>query len=97
MTTDDILSLAIVEYLGHGADAFPHAHAEAILGRNGGEELLARVRDVIGEMDGVRPDWTIMTLSEAGEYVEKEMRSRHPELSPEAVRALGWVYTFSNR
>lgn len=45
----------------------------------------------------IRPDWSHMTLNDAGDFVEAEMRARHPDLSPKALECIGNYYTYLMR
>lgn len=49
---------------------------------------------MLDEAMGLRPDWSQMSLKDAGDYVEAEMHSRHPELSARAVECIGSYYTY---
>ncbi|WP_234820472.1 hypothetical protein [Mycolicibacterium goodii] len=48
-----------------------------------------RVRALLDEAISLRPDWSHMTLNDAGDFVEAEMRARHPDLSPKALECIG--------
>jgi len=56
-----------------------------------------QVHQILREAMKVEPDWTRMSLNEAGDFVEGEMLKRHPELSTEALRAIGNYYTYLMR
>ncbi|WP_301123839.1 hypothetical protein [Mycolicibacterium fortuitum] len=45
----------------------------------------------------IEPDWTTLSLSEAGDYVESVMRDRHPELSAESLECIGNCFTYQMR
>jgi hypothetical protein len=45
----------------------------------------------------LEPDWSRLSLNEAGDYVESVMHERHPELTPRALEAIGNYYTFLMR
>lgn len=55
------------------------------------------VRTILEEAMRVRPDCTKMSLNDAGDYVEAEMHSRHPNLSAEALECIGNYYTYLMR
>ncbi|WP_396908230.1 hypothetical protein [Mycolicibacterium sp.] len=56
-----------------------------------------RVRELINEAMRIEPDWTTLSLSEAGDYVESVMRDRHPELSAESLECIGNCSTYQMR
>jgi len=57
----------------------------------------ALVRRLLDEAMSIRPDWSRMTLNDAGDYVEAEMHARHPDLSPKALECIGNYYTYLMR
>ncbi|MBU8809939.1 hypothetical protein KL953_13715 [Mycolicibacterium goodii] len=57
----------------------------------------ALVRSLLDEAMSIRPDWSHMTLNDAGDFVEAEMHTRHPELSPKALECIGNYYTYLMR
>jgi hypothetical protein len=56
-----------------------------------------QVKLLLREAMNVEPDWNLLSLNEAGDYVESVMSERHPELSPKALEAIGNYYTFLMR
>ncbi|OBF53304.1 hypothetical protein A5787_06105 [Mycobacterium sp. 852002-50816_SCH5313054-b] len=59
--------------------------------------VMEQVRAILNEAMTVEPDWNRMQLNEAGDYVEAVMHDRHPNLTPEALEAIGNYYTFQMR
>ncbi|MCV7197423.1 hypothetical protein [Mycobacterium angelicum] len=55
------------------------------------------VRRILNEAMQVEPDWNRLSLNEAGDYVESVMHERHPELTEEALEAIGNYYTYLMR
>lgn len=55
------------------------------------------VQEILNEAMTIEPDWTNLSLDEAGDFVEAEMRHRHPDLSTSALRAIGNFYTYLMR
>ena len=98
METD--LSRAVVLYLGFGSAPSPQANGSTLtreFGAERGAELLERVVDLLDEVREIQIDWPIHSLASAGDAACDSMRGRHPELSEEALRALGWKFTFDWR
>jgi hypothetical protein len=89
------LNEAVVLYLrrypGSNRDEF-----EAHFG-SGASTAMEQVRGILNEAMRVEPDWSRMSLNEAGDYVEAVMHERHPSLTPEALEAIGNYYTFQMR
>lgn len=56
--------------------------------------MRVRVGTILTEAIKINVDWTGLTLSEGGQAVMAIMAERHPELSAEAVNALGRYYTY---
>lgn len=92
-STDIDASDAIVVYLrrypGKNDEEF-----QAHFGADRATAALERVRVVLDEAIKIEPDWTRMSLNDAGDYVEAVMHERHPELSPEALEAIGNYFTY---
>lgn len=56
-----------------------------------------RVHAILNEAMRVEPDWSRMSLNEAGDYVEAVMHERHPTLTKQSLTAIGNFYTFQMR
>jgi hypothetical protein len=52
------------------------------------------VRLILKEAMQIEPDWNLLSLNEAGDYVESEMHKRYPELTPKTLEAIGNYYTY---
>jgi len=93
----DLLSEALVAYLGYGRERVPRtdaAAADAAAARNGTPSRLGTVEQLVAESLAVPVEWTRTSLGDAGRQVGHEMRRRHPQLSDLAAAALGWNFTF---
>lgn len=55
------------------------------------------MRLILNEAMQLEPDWSRLSLNEAGDYVESLMHRRHPELTPKALEAIGNYYTYLMR
>lgn len=98
--TPDPLSKAIVLFIGFG-EAFAPDHDPTRLVREFGAAEAAilepKVRAILDELARIEVDWSKHTLVSAEQEVLAKMHARHPDLSEEALRALGWDFTFSWR
>jgi hypothetical protein len=96
--TDDEKSRAVVDYFGRGS--FPRANPAAVIaefGRRKGAELTAYVESILEEFSAIETDWTTHTLATGTHAAISLMRDAHPELSDEALHALGWEFSWSWR
>ena len=94
------LSKAVTLYIGFGLESWPMRDRKRIFQEFGdvhGAELKLQVDALLRETGGIAIDWSAHSLASAGDMIEKVMHLRHPELSDDAIRALGWDYTFSMR
>jgi hypothetical protein len=57
-------------------------------------ELQPKVNAVFNELMSLIPDWSKHTLVSGTEWAIGIMRERHPELSQETLKALGWAFSF---
>lgn len=92
-STDVDASDAIVVYLrrypGKNDDEF-----QAHFGAEATPTALEQVRLILDEAIKIQPDWNRMSLNDAGDYVEAVMHERHPELSRQALEAIGNYFTY---
>lgn len=96
----DPLSKAIVLFIGFGEAIAPHHDSARLVREFGAAEaaiLEPKVRAILDELARIQVDWSKQTLLSAEQEVLAKMRARHPDLSEEALRALGWDFTFSWR
>ena len=80
------------------------ALSEAVVGDNGAEfasryrtavdATRDAVRRILDEALNLQLDWSVLDLNGAGDLVESMMHERHPELSREALTAVGNYYTY---
>lgn len=86
------VSEAIVLLLKH----YPGKNDSEFDLRYGAEAPSARasVRSFLQEAMKVHPDWSHLTLNEAGDFVQSVMHDRHPELSSGALESIGNYFTY---
>jgi hypothetical protein len=94
------VSSALCAYLGAGKFSYPSPLASRIrevFGEPAATELEKRVMELVDESFAIAIDWNEHSLASAGEHVRATMRARHPDLSPEAIEALVWNFTYNWR
>src|SRR4051794_2923625 len=93
---DEVRSRAVTVYLSVGRSPTPHGDPEYLAEVFGDEAktLLPDVKGLIDEIWSIEVDWTTHTLVSATEMAAAEMRARHPDLSDEAIEALGWFFSY---
>jgi hypothetical protein len=100
MTDANKLSLAVIRFLGYGIATHPDENSACLVDEFGAEtasKLEAGIRLLLGELNNLKPDWSIHSLVSAGAWAKEEMRRRHPELNQGALDALEWAFTWSWR
>jgi ABC-type uncharacterized transport system permease subunit len=90
------ISEAITLYLKH----YPgknEAEFDSHYGTQKALEAKEAVHSILQEAIKLEPDWSRLSLNEAGDYVESIMHNRHPELSRRALECIGNYYTYLMR
>lgn len=90
------VSQAVVLYLKHYPGS-NDAEFNAFYGPASDTAAREQVRGLLDEVMGLRADWSRLTLDGAGDFVETQMQSRHPELSRTALESLGNFFTYLMR
>jgi hypothetical protein len=99
-SVDPYLSRAVVLFLGFGSSSFPKRDSDRLVkdfGSTEGTAMDTRVRALIDESDRIEFDWSKHSLGSAADEAGRILHERHPELSDEAIGALGWRFGFVNR
>ena len=97
MTAPNVLSLAVVRFLGYGMATHPDEDPARLVGEFGAQmasTLEPDVRQLLDELNKLKPDWSAHSLVTAGAWAKEEIRRRHPELSQDALDALEWAFTW---
>lgn len=92
-----MLSLAVIRYLGHGIALHPDENSARLVEEFGAETasgIEPYVRQLLDELNSLKPDWTVHTLVTAGAWAKDKMSRTHPELNEGALRALEWTFTW---
>ncbi len=94
------LSRAVVLFLGAGVSSFPAINPARLIQEFGdarGVELGVEVAAFLDELGRIEVDWTVHNLQSATEMAEQRMAARHANLTDEAIKALGWKFSFGWR
>jgi len=97
---DHELSNAVLAYFHVADSSYPRPDPRAVLTLQTSRDshaLLAQVQALEDEVFAVPVDWSTVSLSAGGDHVQGVIAARHPELSPDAVHALRWQFTYTNR
>ena len=97
MTDPNMLSLAMIRFLGYGVATHPDENSARIVDEFGAKkasELEPDVRQLLNELNSLKPDWSAHTLVTAGVWAKEEMHRNHPELNQGALDAIEWVFTW---
>jgi hypothetical protein len=93
---DSVLSTGLIAYVSGGSRPYPTRDDAALLdavGEDTGIELLPRLHLLVDESEELSVEWFSISR-EPWQQVVDQMRARHPELTEEALDALGryWSY-----
>ncbi|CPR82932.1 Uncharacterised protein [Mycobacteroides abscessus subsp. abscessus] len=88
----DAIVVYLRRYPGKNDEEF-----QAHFGADSAKAALERVRAILDEAIKIEPDWNRMSLNDAGDYVEAVMHERHPDLSRQALTAIGNYFTYLAR
>ena len=97
---DYTLSMAVLVFLGVGVSSYPTRLPDALaeyFGIDRANDLQTRVVALLKDAWLDQPQRASEDLVEATRNVEQKMRSSCPALSDDAIRALGWNFSFQNR
>ena len=95
--TPPLLSQAIVVWTGRGRTAWPSRDERYVVEQFGEDvavTLMPAIKELAADFYLSSARDTVADLSEMGDVAASEFRSRHPEISEEAVQALRWCYTY---
>lgn len=98
MTTDRELSEAIVAWTGWGRVPFPTRSEERVVDIVGPErtvDVIEAVRRMEADFFRSEARLVVADLAEMGRRAADEFRTRHPEVSDDAVDALRWCYMYA--
>jgi hypothetical protein len=97
---DSTLSMAVQLYVGVGVSSFP-TRLPSALEAYFGSERAARLRELVEQLLSEAwldwQDWGTSDLVQATQRVAERVGDDHPELSPDAVRALAWNFSYQSK
>lgn len=97
MTDSNMLSLAVTRFLGYGMATYPDENPARLVdefGAQAASKLEMDVRLLLGELNNLKPDWSMHSLASAGAWARNNMHHSHPDLNQEALDALEWAFTW---
>jgi len=97
MIAQNEFSLAVVRFLGYGRTIHPVEDLTQLVGEFGIEttsKLEPDIRQLLDDLNNLKPDWSVHSLVTAGAWAKEEMSRSHPELNQEALDALEWAFTW---
>lgn len=97
MNDQNVLSLAVMCFLGYGTEKYPSESPSRLVDEFGPEmatKLEPEVKQLLDELNSIKPDWSSQSLVMAGAWAKEEMHRSHPGLNEGALDALEWVFTW---
>lgn len=93
MTDPNMLSLAVIRFLGHGTEAYPKASSARLIDEFGAEmasRLESEVRAILDELNSLKPDWPVHSSAAAIARAKEDVLRRHPEYGEKQLNVLNW-------
>jgi len=92
----DVLSDAVVVYLGYGVERIPAESDARLIEKYGDEaEVLGRkVKGILSDLNSITPDWSVHSLDSGTKWALEQLKRRHGNLSADAMSALGWAFSW---
>jgi hypothetical protein len=100
MHNDDLLSRGMIAFVGIPGrlDSTPDEERVVRVTGDAGYDLIPRIKAILDELNRADPPlWNVASLDEMGRGVKAWLRTRHPELSGEAIDAVTNQFTYSWR
>ena len=94
------LSEAFISYVGYrklSAPVMDIKHLIADFGTQRAQELLPLAKSLLREVSSVPIEFTLDSIKADRARVQHDMKSLHPELTEEALKAIDWYCCFSWR
>ena len=95
--SDELMSEAVVTWIGWGYGPYPQPSDERVVAKYGEEfalDALPRIRALYESFYMSDAGNTTHGLAEMGRKATADFRPLHPELSDAAIAALSWCYTW---
>ena len=90
--TNEAIALCLKHYPGKNDTEF-----DSHYGPEAAPSAKEAVNNILREAIKIEPDWSQLSLNEAGDYVASVMHDRHPELTNKALECIGNYYTYLMR
>jgi hypothetical protein len=93
---NDMLNRAVRRYIGYGVNSFPNEDPARLIAEFGpelGSRLDTQVKSLLEELDRIKPVIDSSPLLSAKNAVA-ELKLNHPELDPNTIDALEWIYSW---
>ncbi len=90
------LDLALRAFASWGGSDYPIESTDNLrrfVGPKEADAAVARVSEIIDQLDRIIPDWTRHDLDEAAAHAVREIADLHPDLGRDGIAVLKWVYT----
>ena len=97
MTNPNTLSAALPLYVGYGLTGFPKEDGSRLVevfGPELGSQLETEIKQLLVELDQLKPDWDAHTLVSASKWASASLRHKYPGLDQTAVASLEWVFSW---
>lgn len=91
------VSKGVVIFTGYGVESHPGEYIDRVInvfGKQESERVLKEIEQILEDMNQLNPDWSLLSLSDAGIWAKGKIRDRYPYLSVEALNALEWTFTW---
>jgi aminoglycoside N3'-acetyltransferase len=98
--SDPRVSAALVVWTGQGRTNRPVLDDQLVIdtfGQDAAQDLLPLIYQRNDDFHSSDAQWTVGDLNEMVKAAEAHFRSRHPDISAEAIEALAWVLSYEYR
>ncbi len=97
---DEALSAAVVENYGQNCSSYPNPGLAAVESALPGEDVGALISQMVSlerEIFSIEIDWEAVGWLAGTNDALSAMQASHPELTPAAIEALDWFFSYSTR
>jgi len=91
------ISNALIIWTGWGRSSWPQRDEQSLVREFGSERagvLIQKLQELEEEFYSSSARFVAKDLAEMGWMASEQFRSKHPELTGEAIQALAWCYTY---
>lgn len=97
MIKNELVSDAVVVWAGWGKSPFPTRDLKSLVTEYGneiGQRLIIQIHELENSFYSSNARFEAPNLVDMGEQAATEFRTKHPEISEDAVKAFAWCYTY---